>query len=75
MHVPLYAWLAVLAAIILWWRRPERPELFPVKASAGAPAGTSEHARLEPAAAGSGRRPPNRAGRPAKPAASGRRRR
>jgi alpha-1,6-mannosyltransferase len=26
--------IAVLVAVVLWWRRPDRPELFPVRKSA-----------------------------------------
>ncbi len=28
---------AVLLAVVLWWRRPDRPELFPLRAVGGAP--------------------------------------
>jgi alpha-1,6-mannosyltransferase len=66
---------AVLAAVILWWRRPERPELFPFRAPAAAASGDATvHTGTAPAALGPGRPPagPRRTVRPAPP---GRRRR
>jgi hypothetical protein len=30
--------MAVLVAVVLWWRKPDRPELFPFSASSKAPA-------------------------------------
>ncbi|GAA1429921.1 hypothetical protein GCM10009616_13150 [Microlunatus lacustris] len=66
---------AVLAAVVLWWRRPERPELFPFRAAAATTDGEATvHTGTAPTALGPGR-PPARAGRAAKPAASSRRRR
>ncbi len=41
---------AVLAAIVLWWRRPERPELLPFRAPAAEVVrGATVHAAAEPA--------------------------
>ncbi len=46
---------AVLAAVILWWRRPERPELFPVRVSAAAhEGGATVHRGSAPTAVGPG---------------------
>ena len=66
---------AVLAAVVLWWRRPERPELFPFRAPPATTSGDATvHAGTVPAALGPGH-PSSTAGRPAKTSASGRRRR
>ncbi len=46
---------AVLAAVILWWRRPERPELFPFRVSAAAEeGGATMHRGSTPTAIGVG---------------------
>jgi alpha-1,6-mannosyltransferase len=66
--------VAVLVAVVLWWRHPERPELFPRRAAAaraGADAGQPE--RATPATAGRVSVPTADARKPA--ATVGRRRR
>ena len=67
---------AVLAAVVLWWRRPERPELFPVRAPAATTSGdATTHTGTPPSAVGPGR-PAPAGGRGVRPvASSGRRRR
>ena len=74
--------LGVLLAVVLWWRQPDRPELFPFRRPAAT--APSRRPRRQPAAplparsAGNGRAP-TRAGvtthRPPAPARSGSRRR
>jgi alpha-1,6-mannosyltransferase len=74
--------LAVLLAVVLWWRQPDRPELFPFRRPAAAQpelAAPAEPAAPMPARSAGNNRPPNRAGvtthRPPAPARSGSRRR
>ena len=47
--------IAVLVAVVLWWRKPDRPELFPFKDAAvgvGAPAATGSASAAVPSGAG-----------------------
>ncbi len=74
--------LGVLLAVVLWWRQPDRPELFPFRRPAAAqpePAAPAEPAAPVPTRSAGDSRPPNRAGvtthRPPAPARSGSRRR
>jgi hypothetical protein len=74
--------LGILLAVVLWWRQPDRPELFPFRRPAAAqpePVAPAEPAAPVPARSAGNSRPPNRSGvtthRPRAPARSGSRRR